>query len=160
MTAIADRGGCTEFSAVLRPPHALSCSGVRALMVLVAAVSAALGLVFLVAGAWPVTAFVGLAALALFAAFAAYAWLARGREVIELRAGALSVERFRPGRAHQRFSFNPRWVRLEQADRADGSTELALVARGRRLVIAACLGHQERRDFAGALAAALAAHRA
>ena len=149
-----------DFCAVLRPPQALSQRGFLVLMTAIAGLSFAIGLNFWMLGAWPVTGFFGLDVLLLYLAFKIYGRAARAREIIEIVDDTLHVRRIAPSGARRDFAFNPYWVRTSLYEFPDGSNELALVSHGKRFIIARFLGAEERREFSGALDAALAAHRA
>lgn len=148
------------FRAVLRPPHSLTQRGFLILMAAIAGLSFAIGLNFWMMGAWPVAGFLGLDVALVYFAFRAYARAARAREVIEIVDDTLHVRRVAPSGAARDHAFNPYWVRTRLDEFPDGSNELALVSHGKRFIIARFLGAEERREFSGALDAALAAHRA
>ena len=116
------------------------------------------GIFFLTLGAWPVFGFFGLDILLLAGAF----WLnhrhARLRETVRLTASLLRVERIHPSGRRAGWDFQPSWTRVEMADPPRHGSPLALMSKGRRLVIGRFLNSRERLDFALALRRALARH--
>ncbi len=157
MTTHETADDITIFSARLTPHRSLSERGFFVLMVTVAAVSFAAGLVFLLLGAWPVFGFFGLDVLLIYWAFRANFRTARDvSEEITVTATSLTVRRTGPNGDVQQWTLNPLWTRIDsESDPEFGMHRLALVSRGENLAIAACLGPQEKRTFAAALRIAL-----
>jgi uncharacterized membrane protein len=143
------------FRAVLRPYRSLGPVGFRVLMGLLAAMSLATGVVFYVAGAWPVTGFFGLDLLLLYAAFKLNYRAARLYETVELTPARFSWTRVHPSGRQEHFQCNPYWARVNLREWPDGRTVLRIVAQGKVLVLGRFLTDDERRDFADALKAAL-----
>jgi uncharacterized membrane protein len=118
----------------------------------VGGVSLVTGVIFLLAGAWPVLGFVG-STLRDWAA-----WELSPRRPYEQVTSdpELSVRQVSHRGAVREWTANPLWVRLDRVVHADfGIERLFLVSRGKRLAIAAFLGPQEKESFAVALSAAL-----
>jgi uncharacterized membrane protein len=153
-----------SFSARLTPHRSLGPKGFVVLMGLVSAVSFTAGLVFWLAGAWPVFCFFGLVVALVYWAFRVNYRAARQWEQVDIAGDNLTVERGRPGQPLRRWSFHPYWVRVEFEERADEdegfiySGPLVLRSHGSSLEIGAFLSPPERREFAAALRAALAGH--
>ena len=84
--------GSSGFSLTLKRNCSISPAGLLAVFAALAVVSAAIGIGFAIAGAWPVLPFVGLEVAALGVAFVAYARRAADYERIELARGRLHVE--------------------------------------------------------------------
>ena len=146
----------TIFSAILTPNRSLGRRGFMLLMLLFAGISLVTGLVFLLAGAWPVLGFCGLDVLLLYWAFWASYRRARAYEQVTVTPSELTVRQVNVQGRVKEWTLNPLWVRLDRVVHEEfGIERLFLVSHGRRLAIASCLGPQEKASFAQALAAAL-----
>ena len=144
------------FSAVLTPNRSLSRFGFILLMTVVSAMSLVTGMVFLLAGAWPVFGFCGLDALLLYWAFRVNYRRGKAYEQVTVTPSELKVRQVSHRGRMREWTLNPLWVRLERVVHAEfGIERLFLISHGRRLAIAACLGPQEKESFALALSAAL-----
>jgi uncharacterized membrane protein len=145
------------FSAVIRPHRSLGGAGFLVLMLAIGSVSFIAGLVFVIAGAWPVTGIFGIDLVLIYWAFRVNYRAARAYEQVTVTAGALTVRRVNPRGKVAEVTFNPLWTRLDRETHEEfGIERLFLVSRGRRLAIAAFLGPQEKESFADALGDALA----
>jgi uncharacterized membrane protein len=144
------------FDAVLYPNRSLGRFGFHLLMAAIVLVSAAIGAAFVLAGAWPVTGFLGADVLLLYLAFRWNYRQGRRAEFIRLDGAELVVRRVEPSGCRREWRFDPHWVRVT-VDPA--SHQLTLSSHGRSLAVAAFLRPEERVELAGALRAALAAHR-
>jgi uncharacterized membrane protein len=148
------------FDAVIEPNPPLRPRALFAVIAAVAAVSFAAGVLFVMHGAWPVTPFFGADVLLLYWAFVLVRERARHRERILLTADRLVVERMRPGLPALRHELNPYWLRVEHDDPERTGAPLALVSQGKRVIVGAFLGADERASLADALRAALRQARA
>jgi uncharacterized membrane protein len=147
------------FAAVLRPHRSLGRRGIAVALVPVAVIGGIGALVFALAGAWPVSGFLGLDIVLLYGALRlSLNAAARQEERIELDAAELVV-RCRSGKRRAEFRFNPYWVRLHHETEVEGRSRLVLASHGRRLVIGRFLSQPEREALWRRLDAALAAHR-
>jgi uncharacterized membrane protein len=126
------------------------------LMLVIGAVSAVNGILFVAMGAWPVTGFFGLDALLCYAAFRWNYRAARLSEKIDLAGRELRVTRVHPSGEAESWSFNPYWVRFEHRLHEYAADELSLTSHGRKLIFGAFLSDSEKASFAAALKAALA----
>ena len=144
------------FDAVLYPNRSLGRFGFHLLMAAIVLVSGGIGAAFVVAGAWPVTGFLGLDVLLLYLAFRWNFRQGRRAEFIRLDAAELVVRRVDPSGRRREWRFDAYWV---QVARDEASSQLTLSSHGRRLVVGAFLSPEERREVAKALHAALIAHR-
>ena len=146
----------TIFSAVITPHRSLGRVGFVVLMSLVAFVSFVGGLVFFIAGAWPVVGFLGLDVALLYWAFKLnYARAAAYEEVI-VTATELKLRKVSHRGDVREFTLNPLWTKLDRESHEDfGLLRLFLVSRGRRFAVASVLAPEERESFADALSAAL-----
>jgi uncharacterized membrane protein len=146
------------FSAELTPHRSLSRRGFTVLMIVVAAISFAAGIVFWLMGAWPVFGFFGLDVLIIYWAFRINFARAAAREEISITPSELHVRRVSHRGHVMEWSFNPLWVRLDQQiDDEFGVEKIYLAARGRRVSIGNFLGPEEKASFAKALMVALQA---
>jgi uncharacterized membrane protein len=145
------------FDAVLTPHRSLPRAGFWAVMAAVTVISTALGVVFLLQGAWPIFGFFGLDIALLYIAFRWSYRSGRLTETVRLAADELHVRRLSArGRAAE-WRFNPYWVRVEIDEAAEPGhgNPLALVSHGERIEIGAFLSPDERLEFANALKNAL-----
>ena len=146
----------TIFSAVITPHRSLGGVGFLVLMVAVGGISFLAGMVFLVAGAWPVFGFFGLDVLLVYWAFRVNYRAASAYEQVTVTSSELTVRQVSHRGKVSEWMFNPLWVRLDRdAHEEFGLQRLFLVSRDRRLAIAGFLGPTEKESFARALSAAL-----
>jgi uncharacterized membrane protein len=146
----------TIFSAVITPNRSLDRVGFIVLMSLVSFVSFVGGLVFFIAGAWPVVGFFGLDVALLYWAFKLNYAHAKAYEEVTVTAAELKLRKVSHRGEVREFTLNPLWTKLDREAHADfGLLRLFLVSRGRRCSVANYLGPQERESFAEALSAAL-----
>jgi uncharacterized membrane protein len=147
------------FRAVLTPHRSLGPKGFLALMLGLGAISFITGMVFLVAGAWPVLGFFGLDVLVIYIAFRLNYRSGRLYETLDLTPARLVLTRVHPSGRQERFDCNPYWARVNLRESPDGRTALSVVSRGTELAFGSFLTDDERRDLAGALREALLAAR-
>jgi uncharacterized membrane protein len=146
----------TIFSAVLTPHRSLSRGGFLVLMLVLGGISFATGMVFLLAGAWPVFGFCGLDVLLVYLAFKVSYRRAKAYEQVTVTPSELTVRKVSHYGRISEWTLNPLWVRLDRVVHAEfGIERLFLVSHGRRLAIAGFLGPEEKASFALALSAAL-----
>jgi uncharacterized membrane protein len=144
------------FDAVLYPHRSLGRFGFHLLMAAIVLASVAIGAAFVLAGAWPVTGFLGADVLLLYLAFRWNYRQARRAEFIRLHGAELLVRRVDPSGQPHEWRFDAHWVRVA----IDGtSQQLTLSSHGRSLAVAAFLSPEERLELGRALRAALAAYR-
>jgi uncharacterized membrane protein len=147
------------FEAVLYPHRSQGRTGFIVLMLAIVVVSVALGIAFALAGAWPVTGFLGLDILLLFLAFRTCRRDGERAEVVRLDADGLHVRRVEPGGASRSWRFEPYWVRVQMDDPPQPGSRLVLASHGERLTLGTFLTPDERLDVARALQAALRPHK-
>jgi uncharacterized membrane protein len=147
------------FHAVLYPNRSLGQPGFYLLMGAIVLVSGAIGAGFALAGAWPVTGFLGLDVLLLYFAFRWNYRAGRCAELIRLDRDGLRVRQVRPDGRTREWRFEPHWVRVTIDDPPRHDSQLMLRSHGRALAIGAFLTAAERVEVANALRAALSAHR-
>jgi uncharacterized membrane protein len=152
----AARDEPTLFSAVLTPHRSLGRTGFVVLMCLIGGISFASGLVFFIAGAWPVMGFFGLDVLLVYIAFKVSYRSAAAYEQVTMTPSTLTVRKVSHRGKVAEWTLNPVWVRLQrEANEEFGLERLFLVSHGRCLPVATFLGPQEKASFASALSAAL-----
>jgi uncharacterized membrane protein len=141
---------------VLTPHRSLSRGGFLVLMLVLGGISFATGMVFLLAGAWPVFGFCGLDVLLVYLAFKVSYRRAKAYEQVTVTPSELTVRKVSHYGRISEWTLNPLWVRLDRVVHAEfGIERLFLVSHGRRLAIAGFLGPEEKASFALALSAAL-----
>jgi len=144
------------FSAVLTPHRSLSRRGFLVLMAILGSFSFVTGVVFFLAGAWPVLGFCGLDVLLMYWAFKVNYRRAKAYEQVTVTSSELTVRQVSHRGSVREWTLNPIWVRLDRVVHAEfGIERLFVVSHGRRLAIAGFLGPREKESFALALAAAL-----
>jgi uncharacterized membrane protein len=147
------------FHAVLTPHRSLGPSGFLALMVALGAISFVTGMIFLIAGAWPVLGFFGLDVLVIYIAFKLNYRSGRLYETLDLTPARFTLTRVHPSGRQEQFDCNPYWARVSLREWPDGRTALSVISRGKELAFARFLTDEERRDLATALKEALLAAR-
>jgi uncharacterized membrane protein len=146
----------TLFSAVLTPHRSLGRTGFVVLMCLIGGISFVAGLVFFIAGAWPVMGFFGLDVLLVYIAFKVSYRSAAAYEQVTMTPSTLTVRKVSHRGKVAEWTLNPVWVRLQrEANEEFGIERLFLVSHGRRVPVATFLGPAEKASFASALSAAL-----
>jgi uncharacterized membrane protein len=149
------------FSATLVPHRSLGRRGFLVLMGGIAGLWFLLGLLFWSLGAWPIVGFGGLDILAIYLAFKLNYRAARHYEEVAVSRSEVIVRKVAASGRSQELRFNPHWVRLEVEDIEDeGVARVTLRTRDRRVPVGAFLNPEDRRSFARAFGAALAAARA
>lgn len=145
------------FSAVLTPHRSLSPTGFVIFMAVLGGISFITGMVFLLAGAWPVFGFFGLDVLLVYWAFKLNYRAAQAYEQVTVTPSELTVRKVNHRGGVREWTLNPVWVRLHRDEHEEfGLQRLFLESRGRHLTIAGFLPPQEKESFAAALSGALA----
>ena len=117
-------------------------------MAALSAVSFVAGLVFYLAGAWPVMGFFGLDVALVYFAFKLNYRSGRLYETIELTPAQLTWTRVHPSGRREQFDCNPYWARVNLRERPDGRTELRIASQGRELCVRP-LPHRRRAARSG-----------
>jgi uncharacterized membrane protein len=146
------------FDAVLYPNRSLGARGFAVLMTAIVAVSMAVGGAFALAGAWPVTGFLGLDVLLLYLAFRWNYREARRAEFIRLDRNGLTIRRLAANGTSREWRFEPAWVQVIMDDPPTPASQLTLRSHGNSLVIGGFLTPDERLELASALRQALRAN--
>jgi uncharacterized membrane protein len=148
------------FSAVMQPHRSLGRKGFLVFMAAVAGISFICGLMFLIAGAWPITGLFGLDVALIYWAFRVNYRAARAYEQIRVTPTELIFRKVSAQGAVTEWRANPLWARLDRDIHEEfGVQNLYLVSRGERQPIAGFLSPDEKESFGAALQAALAAAR-
>jgi uncharacterized membrane protein len=146
----------TIFSAVITPHRSLGRTGFLLLMAVFGGISFIAGMVFLIAGAWPVFGFFGLDVLLLYWAFRLNYRQAGAYEEVKVTPSALTVRKVSHHGRVREWVLNPLWVKLDKESHQEyGIERLFLVARGKQLAIAGFLGPDEKANFFKELGSAL-----
>jgi uncharacterized membrane protein len=134
----------------LTPHRSLTREGFIVLMAVFGFANLAAGLMFLVAGAWPVFGFMGLDVLILWWAFRQNFSDAKKAERITLLDDRVTLSRIASDGATQDIEFNRRWLRvdLEYDEERELFGRLLLTSHGVSHEIASFLGADERRSLA------------
>ena len=136
------------FERVLLPYRSLPPRGFNILMLVLAAISIAVGILFVSMGAWPVCGFFGLDVGLVYLAFRLSYRSARQRETLRLADEELTVERIGIRGDRRLWRFQPFWVRVIFEEHHDESNRLALTSHGQTLPIGTFLPPPVRRDVA------------
>ena len=148
--------GPVFFDATLHPNRSLSPAGFRILMIIAGVSVLIIGVLFVVAGAWPVFGFSGAEFLLLYIAFRLNYRSGRAYERVRLTERQLEVMRVGPGGEVGRWEFEPTWLQISMDNPPRHDSQLRLTSHGRSLVIGAFLTPAERVEVADALRNAIA----
>ena len=102
------------FSAVLTPHRSLSPAGFLIFMAVLGGISFVTGMVFLIAGAWPVFGFFGLDVLLVYWAFRLNYRSAQAYEQVTVTPSELTVRKVSHRGRVREWTLNPVWVRLHR----------------------------------------------
>jgi uncharacterized membrane protein len=146
----------TIFSAVITPHRSLGRTGFVVLMAIFGGISFVAGVVFFIAGAWPVFGFFGLDVALLYWAFRLNYRAAGAYEEVTVTPSTLTVRKVSHRGAAREWVLNPLWVKIDKVTHEEyGIEHLLLVSRGKALAVANFLGPDEKASFAVALGNAL-----
>lgn len=145
------------FEALLTPHRSLGRNGFIVLMCMMTIGTVAHGVVFVIAGAWPIFAFLLLDLVLVFGAF----WLnyraGRAREIVCVSRTDLSISKVAPSGRTRNYRFNPFWARFHVARHDEaGITGMRVTGEGRSTDIGSFLNPDDRESFAEAFSLALA----
>jgi uncharacterized membrane protein len=143
------------FRALLTPHRSLKPAGFLAVMIALSGISFVTGLVFYLAGAWPVMGFFGLDVALVYFAFRLNYRSGRLYETVELTPARLTWTRVHPSGRREQFDCNPYWARVNLRQWPDGRTDLRIVSEGKEQALGRFLTDDERREFAETLKGAL-----
>ena len=156
-----DDGFVEIFSATLRPYRSLSHKGFILLMLLFGGTCFLMGFFYIMVGAWPVFAFLGLDVVLLYLAFRLNYYSGRAFEEVIVRRDALIIRRVSGRGKIQELSFNPFWAKLIIDKDDEGVvTKISITAKGEESPIGHFLNPEDKTTFAKAFGAAFAEARA
>ena len=144
------------FAATLTPHRSLTPTGKRIVIGLVAALALIPGLVFYVAGAWPVVGFMGLDVVAIWAAMTISMRTGKACEVLTLWPAQLELKKIDAKGAEELVTFAPRNVRFViDRDYNERVTALWLRDEPRRVPLGAFLSAEEKLSLSKVFGTAL-----
>lgn len=141
--------------AVLEPPRSLSPRGFNRVMLALGAMSAVIGLAFLLSGAYPVVGFMGLEILALWLVFRLNFRAQAARTYVRVTAETVVVRKVDGWGRERRAALAAHFARVEYDRAADGPNALRVAASDRAYPLGEFLTPRERESFARRLAAAI-----
>jgi uncharacterized membrane protein len=147
-------------NAVLFPPQSLSRRGAAWFMAAMAVIAGVSGVAFLMAGAYPVTGFLGLELLLLWAALRYDDRRRSARTFVRVTRTHVDVRRRSADGAERTFRVSPHALRVIHEDPAAGASRLLISAEGQMCDIGEHLTAEEKAAFARRLRRALADARA
>ncbi len=142
------------FQVALYPNRSLDGTGFVVLMGAIILVSVLVGGAFALAGAWPVSGFLGLDVLLVYLAFRWHFRDSSRADFIRVDKDGLNVRRVLPNGDAREWRFETAWVQVVLERR-----RLLLRSHGKELAIGAYLTQQERTSLAEALKEAIRAQR-
>lgn len=144
------------FAATLTPHRSLTPTGKRVVIGLVAALALVPGVIFYVAGAWPVVGFMGLDVLAIWLALTVSMRGGKVHEIITLWPGALELTRVDAKGHAETLSFVPAELRFTiDRDYNERVTALWLRDQNRRVPLGSFLSADEKLSFSKVFGTAL-----
>ena len=144
------------FNAVLRPNRSLAKNGFIIVMGLMSILCVFGGSMFMLAGAWPVTGFLGLELVLLYVALRLNHRSGFLTETVQLRRSSLTVSRCFPDGHQTAWHFQPYWLKVEfDPEEVEHTRRVVLTSKGTRVSLGSFLSPRERAQFAKALTTAL-----
>ena len=144
------------FAATLTPHRSLTPTGKRVVIGLVAALALVPGMVFYLAGAWPVVGFMGLDVLAIWAALTISMRGGKAYEVVTLWPTSLELKKVDPKGAEEAMSFVPKTVKFViDRDYNERVTALWLKTDAKRIPLGAFLSAEEKLSLSKVFGTAL-----
>lgn len=159
MTPADHRPDTPYFRATLTPHRSATARQQTMVVLLLMAVATPTAVVFVIAGAWPVSGFLGLEVVLLYAAFRINRWRGLAREVIEVSRARFRLHRTDPWGREREWQWTPAWIQVLIADNPARKKGLAVRSHGETVEIGGFLTADEREDLADQLKGALAAAR-
>ena len=149
------------FAATLTPHRSLSPAGKRVVIGLVAALALVPGVIFYLAGAWPVIGFMGLDVIAIWAALTISMRSGKAYEVLTLWPGTLELKKIDAKGGQEVLTFAPATVRfLIDRDYNERVTALWLKEQERKVAVVAFLSADEKLSLSKVFGTALRKARA
>lgn len=132
------------YRAEIRPHRSSSVRVLNVIILGLLAIFIPTAIGFVLAGAWPVTGFMGFELLLLYGAF----WLNQHRgstvEYIDLTQRTLRIERINHWGQRQVWTLQPQWTQINVSERGGSQGRLELRSRGQSLVIGEFLTLEEQ----------------
>ena len=147
------------FQATLTPHRSATPQQQLLVILLVIATIVPAGVVFVIAGAWPVTGFMGLEIVLLFFAFKINQWQSIARQVIQVSRARFRLMRTDTRGRTQHWEWTPAWIQVLVADSPKRKNQLEIRSHGETVEIGEFLTADERVDLAKNLRHALAGAR-
>jgi uncharacterized membrane protein len=149
------------FAATLTPHRSLTPNGKRVVVGLLAALALIPGIVFYVAGAWPVVGFMGLDVLAIWGALTISMRTGKAHEVLTLWPASLELKRVDAKGKEELLTFLPANVRFViDRDFNERVTGLWLKAENKKVPLGAFLSNDEKLSLSKVFGSALRKARA
>lgn len=148
------------FDTELRPHRSLGPTGFAIVMLSASILGFAIGISFMVAGAWPVFGFCGLELILLYVAFRLNYRSGKSYEHIRLTDEGLQIRRYGPKGETGRTDIEPSWLRVTVSETPPNKGHLVLSSHGRSVTVGEFLPPAERHEIAAALRAAIDRYRA
>jgi uncharacterized membrane protein len=145
--------------AVLRPNPPADPRVLRGILIAVVLMNLAIGLYFVLHGAWPIFPFMGLDVALLTWAFRASTRAAKRYERVTLTHENLLIARHSAKGGATQIALNPYWVRVDYDDPPEQWSKLLLKSHGKSVQVGSFLSPAARHDFADRLKSALRAAR-
>lgn len=149
----------STFEALIIPHRSLGRNGLRYLVGFICVLSTGISVGLWSVGAWPAMAFNGAEIALAVVLLRRNARSARASELLMLSDAGLRIVRTDVGGRRVERTLQAAWLRTDLEERPGRTPALWLADRGTRMEVGAELGEAEKRDLAGALAAALHRHR-
>ncbi len=144
------------FSAELSPHRSLEERGFQTLMLVLGIAIAAISLLFVSLGAWPVLGFLGLDLLIIWHAFRLNFRTAKAREYVQVSNNEVYVCGVSATGKVSEFRFNPKWVKLSiEREDDEGISKLTLNYAGKGCIVGKFLNPSDLETFSIALKNAL-----
>ncbi len=143
------------FYAEIRPHRSLSPMGFWILMAAIGGVSFVTGIMFLLAGAWPVFGFFGLDVLLVYVFFRLNYREARAFETLTLTETELLFRKVSPKGKVRSHRFEPYWLRVKIDAPSQTQSRLTLSSHGKAVEIGTFLTADEKVDLAHEIREAL-----
>ena len=147
------------FDAELRPHRSLGPSGFAIVMAVATGFGFVIGIMFMIAGAWPVLGFCGLEILLLYIAFRLNYRAGLRREHISVTGRGLRIRYLAPDGRVSNWETEPSWLRVSVENPRRGAGRIVLSSRGQQTSIGSFLTHTERQELADALETAIQEYR-
>jgi len=145
----------SHFEALLYPNRSLPNTGFVIIMSIVIVVNIFFGLVFALAGAWPVLAFGGIDIALVWFAFKISYRQGRLHERISITQNEINVSRVFPSGHEMRWRLQPYWTQIYIDNPVRHESQLCLISKGETLILGSFLSPEERHSLGRKLSTVL-----